>query len=486
MKRVILLWVFLLLPLGLYAEEGGKPVTTTTRSAKAVTAAANSVQGVKPAVHQETMKKIADLEKKINELAKKVEELKGKSDHLVLGNLKLWGYLRMRYYDDLRRKYSGFSLEEMTVNLFYKPATYIKAWMNFWIHPNQIGFTPTSKSIIGCDIPTEGNYCIKESLYPSEMIGYLYIERAQAELTLPTLGPLTHSLRIGKWYRAAFGIPPAYPNRKISDYSLVSEAFTHDRVIGMDYMLSYNHMINFAASLYNGLAIGARSFGPYDRVEPKSVTIIADREIASVTGGKLAAVTDNDYNKEVSFKLGYQWPAGASYRKEYGGNGKYFQVDAFGTIGNRLTDADIGYLKKLNVPESLVPNRKKFRAGADLRLVLGRFSSDAEFFKGWTGGLQTIGYHILGVYKIFPGRVDFLARYAELDNLVDFSNGKYDSQTFSALWNKRQVQLSLKTYLAKWAWIQTEYYFNLEGPGTPKWNRVKNDVFFIEFVFFYM
>ena len=130
-------------------------------------------------------------------------------------------------------------------------------------------------------------------------------------------------------------------------------------------------------------------------------------------------------------------------------------------------------------------------------MVLGRFSSDAEVFKGWTGGIQTVGYHILGVYKLIPGRLDFLARYAELDNL----NIPEDALTFSddsgthdvtALWNKSQIQLSLKLYLAKWAWIQTEYYFNFEGPkGDVAWKHkdkpfTNNDVFFIELVLFYM
>ena len=499
MKKLFILWVSLLLPLGLWAENAQKAPSPTPKETQssAVTATTNGapmMQGkmkkmMSSPMHQKMITENESLKRKVDELEKEVKKLKGKSEHLVLGNLKLWGYLRMRYLDDLRGKYSAFSLEEMTVNLAYHPANYITAWMNFWIHPNQIAFGLTGKEIFnGCDVQTAGNKCL--AMYPSEMIGYVYIERAQAQLQLPKLGPITHAIRIGKWYRAAFGIPPKYPNRKISDYSLVSEAFTHDRVIGLDYLLSFKHTVNFAASLYNGLAIGARNFGPSDPVSPTGIPIIADREIVTPGKGNLAAVTDNDYNKEVSFKLGYQWPGGAVYGKEYATNGKYFQMDAFGTIGNKLTDADIGYLtRKLGVPATLVPNRKKFRAGADIRLVVGRFSYDAEIFKGWTSKIQSIGYHILGVYKVFPNKLHFLARYAELDYP---GIGADVSGNVPALWNKRQVQLSLKVFLAKWAWIQTEYYFNFEGPkGDITWKHkgmpsTNNDVFFVEFVFFYM
>ncbi len=490
MRRVLILWVLLLLPLGLLAQgkmdmgknQGSKqsmgmmkamqnPVTVSVNSA-----GMSGMNAKMKKMMQEKEKKIQDLEARLDELEKKVKVLENKDTHLVLGNLKFWGYLRMRYVDSLDKTYSAISLEEITFNLAYHPADYITAWINVWWHPNQI-----SLSNVLSGVPP---------YYPSEMIGYTYFERAQAELKLPTLGKYTQSFRIGKWYRSAFGIPPKYPNRKISDYSLVAEAFTHDRVTGIEYISSFSGMINFAVSVFNGLRIGDRPFGPNNPVNPPKVKIIADREMFGVGPGPLSEVTDNDKNKGVSVKLGYQWPAGVSYSKAYHSNGKYFQFDIFGTNGNRLTNGDLKTLtdsNKLNIPVDLFKNRNKYRAGADMRVILGRFSSDAEFFYGYTGGLEITGFHILGVYKVLPGRFDFLARYAELDTHEDFSNHRFDSEAYSALWNKRQIQLSLKTYLAKWAWIQTEYYFNFEGPkGDVKWNKVKNDVFFIEFVFFYM
>ncbi len=470
MRKVFGLLIMLLLPLGLWAGSSS-PASVTE-----ATVSNSNLQN-------KNSEEIQKLQQQVEDLSKQLKILKAKDEHLVLGNLKLWGYLRMRYLDDLRGKYSALSIEEMTLNLVYHPAKFITAWMNFWVHPNQL--------VLGNVLNPKNTSNKGQDFYPTEAIGYLYIERAQAEIKLPSVGLYTHSLRIGKWYRAAFGIPPSYPNRKISDYSLVSEAFTHDRVIGIDYIASYNKMVNFAVSVYNGLAIGARNFGPSDPIIGNNIPIIADREIVSPCW-KVMCVTDNDYNKEVSMKLGYQWPAGASYRAAYGGNGKYFQFDVFGTIGNKLTKADKKYLtdpEKLDIPSTIIHNNKKFRAGADARLVVGKSSYDAEFFKGWTGGLQTIGFQVLGVYKLFPGRLDLLARYAELDNI---NVTKTQAKNVPALWNKRQIQLSVKVYLAKWAWIQTEYYFNFEGPtGDVAWvhknnPKTRNDVFFIEMVLFYM
>ncbi len=476
MRKVFLLWVLLLLPLGLWAEASSPASVTGATSPEQKVVKAETGKST-----QSQEKKIQELEKKIDELSTELKVLKGKSDHLVLGNLKLWGYLRMRYTDDLKGKYSALSIEEMTLNLVYHPASYITAWMNFWVHPNQIVlgkvYDPTSST--------------NEGVYPAEGIGYLYIERAQVEFKLPSLGLYTHSLRAGKWYRAAFGIPPSYPNRKISDYSLVSEAFTHDRALGIDYISSFDGMINFALSVYNGMSIGSRNFGPSGLVRPVKVAILADREILTPCGS-LMCTTDNDYNKAVSFKLGYQWPSRAIYKVEYARNGKYFQVDVFGTIGNKLNDADYGTLTgKFNIPTNIIRNRKKYRAGADARLVFGKFSSDFEIFKGWTGGLQTVGFQILGVYKVLPGKFDVLARYAELDN-VNITKDESNMGSAHILWDKRQIQLSMKFYLAKWAWVQTDYYFNWEGPkGDVTWTKsddpdTYNDVFFIELVFFYM
>ena len=494
MRKVLMVFVLLLFSMGtLFAAEPAKTQEKQPEKEKKVeyqqpATKANMPQKMQKmqkmqkkmdmkghAKKMKQMKAAAQKQKQqIENLTKEVKKLSGLNKHLVIGNLKLWGYLRMRYLDNLQGTFSSLSLEEITFNMAYHPSKDITAWINMWWHPNQIKLVRTFEGV--------NSNGVVEGVYPGEMIGYSWFERAQAELKLPSLGSFAQKIRLGKWYRASFGIAPGYPNRKISDYSLVAEAFTHDRVTGLEYLTTFKKKLSLNFSVFNGENIGDRNIGTVDPTgNSQTVTIVADREQLTTL--------DTDMNKGVSGKLGFI-ALGDNYKKAYHGNGNFLSFDVFGEIGNKLSAGDFkkldGYYGANSVNHG---NVNKYRAGADARLVLGKFSSDTELFKGWTSNIQTVGFQILGVYKLLPKKVDLLARYGILNNV----NVEH-VESLPATWDKSQIQLSAKYYLATWAWIQAEYDFNFErtiahslNPITDfQWNKVKNDKFFIEFVFFYM
>jgi len=57
-----------------------------------------------------------------------------------------------------------------------------------------------------------------------------YIESAYLEAPLGT-----GRIRMGKGTQLNFGITPAYPNRKTSQYGIIPETFTQDRIVGFQY-----------------------------------------------------------------------------------------------------------------------------------------------------------------------------------------------------------------------------------------------------------
>jgi hypothetical protein len=121
--------------------------------------------------------------------------------------------------------------------------------------------------------------------------GFLYFESCYAEFSKKCeKSGLNHRLLVGNGRNINFGITPSYGNRKTTEYTIVSDMFTHDRIMGVQYKGSAKKF-NFGVSVHNGYDINARATGG-----PKSnkVPFLADRGLDLKN-----AFADNNSGKEI-------------------------------------------------------------------------------------------------------------------------------------------------------------------------------------------
>lgn len=83
----------------------------------------------------------------------------------------------------------------------------------------------------------------------------LYLESAYYETALGA-----GRIRVGKGRNFAFGITPSYGNRKTSNYGIVAEAITQDRIQGIQYLLKKGDL-DFGASVHTSRGLGVRNIG---------------------------------------------------------------------------------------------------------------------------------------------------------------------------------------------------------------------------------
>lgn len=262
-----------------------------------------------------------------------------------------------------------------------------------------------------------------------------------------------NNLRVGKGRNYCFGIVPHYGNRKTSEYGLVSETFTQERIVGVQYFGSTpDKKVDFGVAAYNALKMGSRNAGtdqalfrgdPYvkhlaDKGEGNNLEFSARAAASVVEGGKV----------------------GLSYRT------------------GELRSSEIAYL----ITNALVPggttDDTNRRWGADFNYKSPKgVVAQAEYYDAKASTLDFNGWDVLLGFEPVddPMGVKYYARYGELD--LDPPAVTANQQT----WDQKQLILSVVKPLRakKPVWLQLEYIKNDEDPpaATPE---VDNDVLFLE------
>jgi hypothetical protein len=264
-----------------------------------------------------------------------------------------------------------------------------------------------------------------------------------------------NQLRFGKGRNMCFGIVPAYANRRHSEYGLVSETITQDRIVGLQYFGSTrDKKLDFGIALHNSLTPGTRFSGtdqamfrgdPFvphlaDKGEGKNLAVSARVAVPVVAGGKL----------------------GLSYR-----TGKL--------RGSELTpDA-------LLVKQGLVPvgttddTNRRWGLDFDYKHACG-LVAQAEYYDGKMSTLDFKTWDVLlGYEPADPMGRRFYARYGKLN--LDPPAVTSNSYT----WDQKQLILSVVQPLRKGKplWLQLEFIRNDEDPA-PLTAKVDNDVLFLE------
>jgi len=287
------------------------------------------------------------------------------------------------------------------------------------------------------------------------MPGQIYVESVYFTLKkLPGIGklPLNGSILIGQGRNRNFGVMPSYSNRKTSEYGIVSDMFTHDRIQGIQLNLSQKPIF-FGISLHNGYKLGARSMG--------GVKFLADRGLDLVNHAN-----DVDNGKEISVRAGIKCPKGPSdaaisfsYAKLYD-DGK--------PIDDPKKNDDISFLKGIIGKET--EKRDKIRIGFDSTAVFKKRDLPAypsmlrcEAYYGMTGDLNHIGLcGLLGV-KVKPLKLDLYTRVGRIQlDLEDNQRSPKNSLT----WNLTQICVSGVFAIQKGITLRVEYEKNIEDvPG---------------------
>lgn len=263
-----------------------------------------------------------------------------------------------------------------------------------------------------------------------------------------------NQLRFGEGRNYCFGIVPTYGNRKHSEYGLVAETITQDRIVGLQYFGSTrDKKMDFGIAVHNSLPPGNRSSGT-DQAAVRGDQVVS--HLADKGQGKNLAVS-----ARVAFPVVSGGKLGLSYRT------------------GSLQTAEIQFLadpsRALVAPGTT--DDKNQRWGADLNYKSPKgFVAQAEYYGAKESTLDFNAWDVLvGFEPTNPMRCKFYARYGRLNlDPPAVTSSQYT-------WDQRQLILSVvkPLYKDKPVWLQLEYINNDEDPPAGV-SEADNNVLFLE------
>lgn len=278
--------------------------------------------------------------------------------------------------------------------------------------------------------------------------------------------------RVGKGRNMAFGLVPTYGNRKTSNYSPLSEAFTQDRVLGVQYIKSKGPDY-FALGLLNMLRPGKRFIG----VAAGSQLYRNDGPPGSLGSTTVAHLADRDAPGNRPDTL----QASARYARQIGD----LNIGVSGRVGE-LDNQDVGFMAS-NFP-TYGGGKDVTRWGADTVYRKLPYFASAQYYAGDTGGIKNNGWEVTigvepskkctGFWREFSSACQGLfVRYGQLDIDVPTTLN-------SITWDTRQLAVSYVLPLKVEGvdvikWLQFEYESNTEKPPAGA-DEVPNNLFFVE------
>lgn len=301
----------------------------------------------------------------------------------------------------------------------------------------------------------------------------LYLESAYYDMPIAD-----GRLRVGKGRRTTFGMTPAYPNRKTSNYGIVAEAFTQDRVQGVQWTGSKSN-VDVALSVHTAYRLGTRAIGeiPGDsgRNAAHQVPHLAMRDPHSGGGNQAFSSVSGQLSQKLQFagRVGGNW-----------GGSKVGLSYSFGKLDNRdmqnLRGDGTEYVLRPASPFTASPTPALLPGATDNSMNVIGF----DFMKTWSGGLVLQGeYYDASVSDLEYNAWNALGGFVWKNGwklFVRYAQHNMDMpMTANPLtWDTRQTSLSLVQPLAKSVWIQYEYEINAERTLTGA--KVQNDLFFVE------
>lgn len=262
-----------------------------------------------------------------------------------------------------------------------------------------------------------------------------YLESAYFETPLKV-----GRLRIGKGRQQNFGMIPAYANRKLTNYGVVAEAFTQDRITGVQWMYKQN-CIDAGISVFNDLRLGTRSVGDFPGVLSADVVPHwAERDVPSTMSGELG----------VSAKFGMVTPIYSWHISGMTG----------GLNANNLSDINTAYDE-----ESTNQDHSKY--GIDASYTNGKIYAGVEGYRAKYSFLTVEGFNATAGYVFADGHKVF-AKYGKINNNKPVNA---DLKT----WEPKQWMFGAVHPITKNIWVEANYEINEENGG-----NIDNDILFVE------
>lgn len=265
-----------------------------------------------------------------------------------------------------------------------------------------------------------------------------YVESAYVDLPL-----LDGRIRIGKGRQLNFGLTPSYPNRKTTQYGILSETFTQDRIVGAQYAYK-SGPLDAGISVYTDQSVSTRGIGDFagNVSTADVVSHFVDKDVPASNTGELA----------VSAKLGLKM--GSLTAHVSGATGKLNETN----------------LTTLNTPYGLASTDTDHnKYGVDAIYSAGPFVAQGELYQGNFSFLKISGYSVLVGYQSKDSRRAYL-RYSALN----YDRSPIANQPLT--WEPQQLTLGIVQPIRKGVWAEFQYERNTESGGDRD-----NDLLFVEF-----
>lgn len=268
-----------------------------------------------------------------------------------------------------------------------------------------------------------------------------YLESAYVDLPLGA-----GRVRFGKGRQLNFGITPSYPNRKTTQYGIVSETFTMPRIVGLQYAQKFGNF-DWGATLYQDYRMGNAKIGYFPNA-PSNVFVphFVNKDDNANLSSNLAG----------SIKLGLSSPCFS------------WHVSA---AKGKLEAEDIAFIAA-QYPSGTSDNSDDHTMyGFDMMWSPSPFVLKGEWYSGDFSFLNITGYSFLVGYEP-KDKTRFYVRYETLNNDQPAVGNPYT-------WDTQQLTFGIVQPIRKGVWVELNYEQNMEDPpvGTP---GINNNLLFLE------
>lgn len=340
-------------------------------------------------------------------------------------NVEIHGYLQNRFF--ATESVSGrFVMERVSLIATAKVGENGQAYVEYYIHPWLT------------DQVVPGKY--GGSVTAEEFRNYL--ESAYVDLPMGS-----GRIRIGKGRQLNFGMTPNYPNRKTSQYGIIAETFTQDRIVGAQFAMKKG-MWDGGLTLFTDQPLGTRNIGDIagsTRVVPH----IVDKDVPGAISGKLA----------VTGKVGITTPCFRFHGSACTGKLNAGQIDFVGTTFGLAAGAN--------------KNTDHNKFGFDAQFKRGPMVAQAEWYTGDFSFVKVSGYQFLLGYE--PKDTNSRRAYVRWSAL----NNDWAPTANPASWANQQFTFGIVQPIRKGVWAELNWEKNMQTP--PKGvSEIANDVLFLE------
>jgi hypothetical protein len=360
----------------------------------------------------------------------------------AIQNVELHGYMQNRFYST--ESVSGrFVMERVSLQASAKLGEDGQAYVEMYIHPWLTDTVVGNKyAPPGSTPPAAGTQVTAEEFRT-------YLESAYVDL--PLMGG---RIRIGKGRQLNFGMTPSYPNRKISQYGILAETFTQDRIVGAQYARK-SGIWDGGMTLFTDQSLGTRNIADIAS-NTKVVPHIVDKDVPGAVSGKLA----------VAGRIGVTTPCSRFHISGVTGALNPNQINwigtAFGLASGENTNTDHN------------------KWGFDAMYKTGSFLAQGEWYTGKFSLVGITGYQILFGYEPKdPGARRAYVRYAALNNDLAPQAPSASNPNALATWPNQQFTLALVQPIRKGVWVEVDWEKNSQRPPAGV-SQIKDDVFFLE------